>query len=260
MYPSFFYKPLVLLALSCPDSSRSRLSGIVILISSMLLSMSCQCFAHELPDGFVERGIAVVVREDFARIEYRIGASDATMLMQLAEWKIDADSLTGEELRQCFADSALASLPHEMRIFVDGRALEFVPIDARVGGQHHVSAVIAFEVLMPEIDGLARLRIEDHAFGNLDGAIRLAFKSTGGVMTRNSKFAPVLVRADRQVLPLRSATGRKLPVQLGARMVFSAGKKVDSPEKLKVENGEIRQSLADKWLDEDSPPVETSDQ
>jgi len=224
----------------------------------LLVLATCSAVLHELPDGFVERGLAIVVREDFARIEYRIGASDSTMQTQLAEWKIDASKLAGEELHRCFADSSLARLPGEMRVVLDGKTMKIKPVEALVGGQHHLSAILTFDVPLADIRGLASLRLEDHSFGTLDGAIRLAIKSTGEVMTRNSRFAPLLVRAERMELHRQPETGRQLPVEIRARLVFP---EQEAPQKTgfsAVKWEEVNLRLGSDWMKDDSPPPEVS--
>ena len=210
---------------------------------------------HELPDGFVERAVSVVVREDFARIEYRIGASDATMQMQLAQWNIETDSLEGEQLHNLFSESLIQRLPGELRVFLDGRALEIKPVEFRSGGQHHVSAVVTFDVPIVETAGLIRFRIEDHAFSKLDGAIRQAIKSSGQAMIRNSRFAPLLVRADRQILPERIGNNKNAPAQMGVRLILSK-EAVTNPVQFDGIANESNAviSLNKSWNLEDRPP------
>ncbi len=71
--------------------------------------------AHKFPDGYVERTIAVVVRDRRVLVEYSVGMNDNTMKQVVDQWrnvqslpltKAKTNSLSTSERRSVVADSA----------------------------------------------------------------------------------------------------------------------------------------------------------
>ena len=72
-----------------------RFAGLTLLFITLLVAGSSQLFAaHVLEDGYVERTVEVVIRDDIAYVEYSIGLNDVTMAQLLRDsdaaknWKL----------------------------------------------------------------------------------------------------------------------------------------------------------------------------
>ncbi|MEM9942814.1 MAG: hypothetical protein AAF939_14720 [Planctomycetota bacterium] len=59
---------------------------------------------HELPDGFVERTMAVIVRDQTAFVEYRIGLNNQTMANLLNEWSNSEKTDSGDPAQKPLDD------------------------------------------------------------------------------------------------------------------------------------------------------------
>ncbi|MFK7767909.1 MAG: hypothetical protein AB8B55_11860 [Mariniblastus sp.] len=74
------------------QSSTIRFSQPVLVAAiAIFVLFDCQfCHSHILEDGFVERTVEVVVRDDVARVEYSVGLNERTMLQLLAGWDVES--------------------------------------------------------------------------------------------------------------------------------------------------------------------------
>jgi len=126
---------------------------------------------HEFEDGFVERSVAVVVRDEVARLEYSIGLNPSTR-QQLIEFWQSTDGLEGEtkgSLEEVsgsgqqsvdFFQLAADHLSRRLDIVVDNQPVEHTIISALPSSRHHVDVTVTLEFNLPSVDGQIPIMIE----------------------------------------------------------------------------------------------------
>ncbi len=217
-------------------------------------TVSTVSLAHEYPDGFIERGIEIQVRDQIMHIEYSIGLSPATMQSIILEWQKESSNVAInsnlkiendlpprprkkefteaeiQELESQFSKLIQVELVRRLKVELEGKRVPASAISVEVAPRHHVNSVIQLQVNLPDVEQL-KLLVDDPTFDHYDGVIRTALKAKGRAMIMNSNVAPILVRAKRLELSGLSPKSRtevsQISVKLGFRPVRNTSEKLD---------------------------------
>ncbi len=191
------------------------------LLPFFLLLVSCVgiSVADEQQDGFVERAVQIVIRDDVAAITYSFGLNENTMRQVLDEWNSEPDAVT--DLREMSSgDSSVEStvdafreafpdrLAKSLQVSVDGKPLNLQLVSIEPSARHHYSFVANLEFQLP-VSKSQKLTIVDVNFQKLMGAARYALKASGSTIIFNSNVAPIIVRAGRHDLSLLAPEKRE---------------------------------------------------
>lgn len=185
----------------------------------LFINFVCFSCAHEHQDGFVERAVQILIRDDVASITYSFGMSENTMREVLDEWnnelQVETDPLelaavhsSGRSTADEFREVVLARLAKSLDITVDGNPITPKAVSIEPSARHHFSFVANLEFQLPESKS-QKLVVADGNFQKLDGMARFALKVTGSTMIYNSNVAPIIVRAARHDLSLLGPEKRK---------------------------------------------------
>lgn len=225
-----------------PPNVISRLAFWLMTISLFLMFAlligAGEADGHEFEDGFVERSVAVVVRDNVARLEYSIGLNPNTRQQLIKFWQ-STDRTGGgiEDSLEKISDSApqkvdflqLAAdhLSRRLDIVVNNQRVEHTLISSLQSSRHHVDVTVILEFNLPAADAQAPIAIEI-ADGNFfrtssvqeknapatlktrrdephllpapfGGGFRYAFKTRGSTVLSSSNVASILIRADRHL-------------------------------------------------------------
>jgi len=142
---------------------RSGLAAAIVLWAIVSVVPCRETKAHEFEDGFVERSVAVVVRDNVARIEYSIGLNPTTREALIDFWNAsddrssestehspDADdpsTVSAEEID--FLQIAGDNICRRMSVFVSNETVEPRLISSHQSPRHHVDVTVTMEVTLP---------------------------------------------------------------------------------------------------------------
>ncbi len=182
-------------------------------------------FADEIPIGFAEKSIGLIVRDDELYIDFRLGLNDKDIRRFCTEWDIEAASENPSNLAT-FSSELGTRLPAALNVTIDGKALEAEIVEARPGGQHHVSCYVQLKYKLPKNTSTSaitqNLKFVDNSFAEMDGAIRLACKAQGETMLRESNVASLIVRAERYVLTELTDEERQKRLSISSKLLVPA--------------------------------------
>lgn len=196
--------------------------GSVVLCCFLTLAINeGQAVADELPPNFAEKTVMVEVREDEVFIEFRVGISAEDMERLCREAKIDLADDSPSELMSQFTKLIAPQVTEHLQVEIDGEKVDLQLSQALAGGIHHVSSMLEFKVPFKPTSTVATLKIVDRSFAELDGAIRMACKSRGAVMTRRSNVPVAIVRAERVVFTECSAEEREAASTIETQILIS---------------------------------------
>lgn len=144
---------------------------IILCLAFAVLIAVGEAKGHELEDGFVERSVAVVVRDNVARMEYSIGLNPNTRQQLIAFWhstdvdgeEIESDQGEITELVQQKPDFYQLAADHVSRrleIFVDNQPVQPKLISALQSSRHHVDVTVTLEFSLPESEAQIPVAIE----------------------------------------------------------------------------------------------------
>ena len=179
-------------------------------------------FAHELPDNFLEKTLAVIVRDRSVQIEYSLGVNDRTLADLVKIWRREEtvrtqttdsnpgaanvpdaansdDSPTEPELADQFRQLAFDKIADQLKVLIDGKAIRLEKVSVESTPMHHVSISARFSFSIPDRESM-KLLIDDQCFKNLDGASRYSLKAMGSALIIRSNVAPIIIRAPRHEL------------------------------------------------------------
>ena len=136
--------------------------AISLYLSFALFIASGEADGHEFEDGFVERSVAVVVRENVARLNYSIGLNPRTRQRLIEFWQSSDDfedapqgSLekeSGSERHKVdFFQLAADHLSRRLDIVVDNQRIEYEVISALPSSRHHVDVTVVLEFKLPTV-------------------------------------------------------------------------------------------------------------
>ena len=156
--------------------------------------------AHVLPDGFIVRGIQVVLQPDHISIEYQLGMSDGTLKTELARLESEKDEQDIESAGKTLEQYRAAVLPVIGRGLVvefDGQQQKVQAVDASLEHRHHVRLRLSYRVNVGASVDAASIVITDENFRDADGYHLMALKGRNVTLTRSS--APLTVGRARWI-------------------------------------------------------------
>ncbi len=195
----------------------------------LLISQECLVRADELDDGFVERAVQIVIRDDQATIKYSFGLTEPTMQQLLDGWAVgrplpetdqpvDLEAVTGVSspsvatptsegqvtaveptLTPRQADQILGNLAASLTISADGRPVDLEPVLLEPSSRHHYRYIAHFKFQLPQSNP-CKLSVQDNNFRQFDGGARYALKALGATIIQQSNVMPIVVRAKRHLL------------------------------------------------------------
>ena len=193
--------------------------------------------AHQFEDGYVERSVAVRIRDRDVRIKYSIGLNDATMKKFMDRWPNDQvlyQKFQNEQIEQIgkpgqggkklnSLDSPLEkplNLPEEgslvneielIRAFAKVAAPQLreglrvlsnkQPIELKLvsatPSSKHHATLETVWTFQLPPDAMVELSIQDTNFLKQPGGIKYSLKTSGSSMTLRSNVAPIQIRSTR---------------------------------------------------------------
>ena len=232
----------------------------VILTSASILALlvipRTSCLAHEYPNGFVERSLSIVLRDNVAYGEYSIGLNQATAESFLRKSKVPkfastttrsalpgrlataeieilappnaaGEHLTDLETIQRFAKSPTVWFQNHLNISINSKPVKIKNVQVSPASKHPFSILVKFRfsISSASVDTAKpnkyRLSIKDGIFPSYEGAVRQALKVKGSGMLINSNVAPILVRAQR--IEINPVAGPESPLPSQAQQETSTG-------------------------------------
>lgn len=151
---------------------------------------------HELKDGFVERAVEVVVRDDKLRVKYFVGLNENTMADMLSSWSSAKATSNDEETAEKFQRVLLNKLASQIEIEIAGERKKLTGSTMELCPKHHFDFVASYELQLPS-DQTLEIKITDKNFLANDSAARFAFKGVGSTMVSRVNVAPIIIRARR---------------------------------------------------------------
>lgn len=204
--------------------------------------------AHELEDGFVERAIGVQVRDRTVLIEYWIGMNPLTMSRYLdsadrrspqpesgpgSSEQPSIEKKFSEEETRLIEDQLIKSLQQqisrEFRVRVNQQDVVPTIQSIEKSAKHHFNLVANLSIELPAGEQL-ELQMRDLNFRAQPGAIRTAFKASGAAMILQSNVAPILVRAERQLLDGLPALDRQKAAEINVKIGYKAPRRNPRPQ------------------------------
>ena len=167
---------------------------------TIFLLLPCRASSHELKDGFVEKIIEVVVRDNTAQMKFHLGVTQPTMVCLLENW--NENKLSASQQKNPvdhFELECFSRLPSEVTVLFNGTSVPLRSAVIQKSLRHHFSYTAEFLFELPQgKDG--ELKIVDQSFQKMDSAIRYSIKTVGSAMLLRSNVAPIIVRSTRHDL------------------------------------------------------------
>ena len=169
------------------------LTRCLIFLSATALALSALS-AHELEDGFVERAVEIVVRDNMLCLKYYVGLNENTMNDVISEW--DVEPIEGEKETERIQRVLLRQLSFGLKSKIDGADVPLQPVGIEICPKHHFDFVAEYKLELP-VDSTVKLEITDKNFLENDSAGRFALKARGSTMVSDCNVAPIVIRAPR---------------------------------------------------------------
>ena len=232
----------------------------------LLLTLIALCIspsaieAHELEDGFIEKTVAVVVRDHLATVEVSLGINPATMKQQLEKWQSESlqselkaelpkqdlekgqdpenaqtpesDLSKVEEIENAFRLYAFEQFAKELKVSLDGQSTKLSKVSVEQSSRHHFAMIAKYSFAIPKQQRV-QLVIEDQTLKSMKGGSRYSLKTKGKSILFKSNVAPIIVRAKRNDL------AKLAPEQLAqiSRIEVSVGGTFESAEIINAAHG-----------------------
>ena len=148
-----------------------RIAAAVVSLTLLLVTLPSKSGAHEFEDGFVERSVAVVIRDNIAIVEYSIGLNPDTKVQLIDFWMSQAApavAATGEEVGEDIGretgDAVSPSSPatsadflrlagenvcRRLRVLVGDDPVTPRLISSLASSRHHVDVTVTMEFPLP---------------------------------------------------------------------------------------------------------------
>jgi len=238
-----------------PFSLRFKISITVLSLTAVAVLCTDSALAHKFEDGYVERTVAVRIRDREGRINYSIGLNDATMEKFRRTWPDDqalyeqfqADqaaavgkqnrlalnskptaedqinlpeegTLVNEiELIRAFAKVANPQLKMGLRVIVNKQPVTLKLVSSEPSARHHATLETIWKFELPS-DPVVLLSVRDTNFLRQPGGIKYSLKTSGSSMTLQSNVAPIIIRSRRLGLDSISVQQRLLGPGITAKV------------------------------------------
>ena len=217
--------------------NRRHPSRLIALIAAIYLAVHVSVLpasmyaAHELEDGFIERAVQIVVRDQTASVSYFIGINEATQAELVAKLAPNTpstdsqliDSLTEENLKS--PQALLHQLAEGLNVMIGETRVTVKPVTIEPAAKHHFTWVARMKFQLAESKS-TEITINDENFTQHDGAARYSIKALGTAMILKSNTAPIIIRAKRHLLDSLPELQRKEVCQIKATLAI-AGQRQD---------------------------------
>jgi hypothetical protein len=152
---------------------------------------------HDTPDGFVERAIAIVIRDRTIELSVQIGINEKTMRDQFSEWEVRGDFETEADVTKQYCQEIQTRILPKLCLQLNKVDLELNVASVEPFAEHHKTAVMKLVATVPDEVDSGTLTFADTSFAGMDGAVRYAIKGRGKTLVTQSDAAPIIIRADR---------------------------------------------------------------
>ncbi len=173
---------------------------VALVISACLAFHSVEPAAtHELEDGYVEKAVEVVIRDNKAILKYYVGLNENTAEELAQNWAQNQLS-NGQPVKNQddFGGRLLRQLAKSVSIQINGSRRILRPVNSSNPGKHHFSYVAELEF---DLDaGKNEIEIVDGEFKHMIGGARYSLKALGSTIVLKSSVAPIIIRAKRHEL------------------------------------------------------------
>lgn len=159
-------------------------------------TLSAVPLPHQLEDGFVERAVEVVVRDDTLNLKYFVGLNEVTMATALERWNVDDKEDLAQKVYDKFQRVLQNQLQANMQIQVDGQIEKLDAAGVEICPKHHFDFVVSYKLNLPS-DQTLEIMITDRNFMTYESAARFAFKGVGSTIVNRVNAAPIIIRANR---------------------------------------------------------------
>lgn len=158
---------------------------------------SLRAASDEIPPNFAEKTVTVEIRDDEIHVEFRVGVSLRDMQTICEKAKLRVDPEQPSELMRQFSELIAPEVTRQLTVEIDGKKIELQTPQVTPGRIHHVSTTLEFSIPFKPSSEVTTLKVVDHSFTDLGGAIRLACKTRGEAMLRRCNVPVAIVRAKR---------------------------------------------------------------
>lgn len=191
---------------------------LIFLATLFALPPTGEVSAHDTPDDFVERAVAVVVKGRQIEVSVQIGINAKTMRDQLNLWKVTEEYPDDIELTQKFCAEIQTRLLEKFELRLGDEVVELTAASVEPYAEHHKTAVMKLHAEIPASVDQCQLSLTDSSFTELDGAVRYAIKGRGKTLVTQSNAAPIIIRATRVELGALDEEQRKAASQIIAQI------------------------------------------
>ena len=198
-----------------------ELLGVYCWLICWLILPPASLLAHDLDDGFVEKAVQVRIRDGELSIEYAIGLTEPTMNQLLAaepRLPLPAKEPPAVSVRERFKHHLETWMQKQFSTKINDKKCRLEIHSISDYPKHHYDFVVEMSCKLPA-DRSLELRIQDGAFGQLDGAARFALKSTGKTLISRTNVAPIIIRAKRHEFSALKPDERHNACQINATIV-----------------------------------------
>jgi hypothetical protein len=209
---------------------------------------SISATSHEFEDDFIERTLAIIVRGKKAEITYSIGLNGKTAQKIMDEWsklavkpasptptkgapdppgpqpETDPGKNSGHvlspELMKLFRTAASKFVTENIVVKIGKKSQRLKLISAEPAARHPFAVTLKWEFALPS-EKVVDVEIIDTNFLDFDGASRSAIKVTGDAMLHQSNAAPILIRAERELLEMLTPKERQDAMTIRAKIALA---------------------------------------
>lgn len=190
---------------------------ILVLFLTNVVSIS-EAKPHDTPDDFIERAVAVVIRDRQIEVSIQIGINAKTMRDKLATWEVREEFENETELTHRFCEEVRNHLAKKFELQLDGERIDMEVASVDPFAEHHKTAVMKLVAELPDGSTGGQLTLQDASFMKLDGAVRYSIKGRGKTLVTKSNAAPIIIRAKRIELGALDADQRSEVCQIKAKV------------------------------------------
>lgn len=195
---------------------QSNLTIILLLLVSPISAR--EGWRHDTPDDFVERAVAILIRDRQIEITVQIGINAKTMRDKMATWGINEEYENENDLTNRFCDEIRQRLLEKFELRLDDQPIDLEVTSVDPFAEHHKTAVMRLNAQIPEGVTGGQLTFQDTSFMKLDGAVRYAIKGRGITLVTKSNVAPIIIRAERVELGTMDAEQRQAACLIDAKL------------------------------------------
>jgi len=209
----------------------------------------------ELPDDFVEKTVAVVVRDREVHLEICVGANENTLRKLLtralepssgtsvalesvalgtvnresksglgdtrAVDRLNPNAINSQQLNDVLREFYFEKLLENLTVTINDQETELTKVSVEQSVRHHFAWVAKYSFEIPSRMRKLDLVIQDNTFLEYNGAARYALKATGNAMVLKSNVAPIIVRSQRHELRNLDAEARSVTCRIKASLGYS---------------------------------------